>query len=469
MSSILGFNTHIRYLKDYTDFVAFNQRIAPAYNLAYVDNPAHLPYAKTFADSQQGKTVVRLWHSLDGAFFLRPEGVGDNRYYIASPQDYLDQYGAYAQGNMILNVLNEPSGYLDSASTTRLITWMSELLTIAARRKLQLCILNWSDRHPKLIDGQWDNAFDDIIKIAAGYPELFYVGVHMYGPDKLTEHLKGYFKRCETLGIQPNRVICSEFGLDTTGGADNGYKSRGWTGKQYADWQIGQVKSDLKPFIDSGKLVGLCTFCAGNSGGWQHFDIEPDMEYRTAIETASKMEELEPVTTYVKPVQPSPITIVPKPDNVIMGTNRVIQSFKGGQLYRHLRIEPRWDATDTAQVYKGTVIRVYDFPSEKGAVNKSGEIGTWKYVEKLDSEKQVIASGWMWVDNLTYISGATGTSEFPVVTPPPATGAPEPAENAGNSGLQPIVILTRADIQKQIAFRELEIAQLRDLLARTAA
>lgn len=451
MTSILGFNTHIRYLKDYTDFVAFNQRIAPAYNLAYVDNPAHLPYAKTFADSQQGKTVVRLWHSLDGAFFLRPEGVGDNRYYIASPQDYLDQYGAYAQGNMILNVLNEPSGYLDSASTTRLITWMSELLTIAARRKLQLCILNWSDRHPKLIDGQWDSAFDDIIKIAAGYPELFYIGVHMYGPDKLTEHLEGYFKRCETLGIQPNRVICSEFGLDTTGGADNGYKSRGWTGKQYADWQIGQVKSDLKPFIDSGKLVGLCTFCAGNSGGWQHFDIEPDMEYRTTIEVAVKAGELAPLTT--KPVDITKPEYTPAP--VEVGKRYAMRSPAGYR--RILHRAPMLGSESVASIPDGSIVMVLE--------EKAVKADWWRKVSYTD--KGVTLQGWISMDG-GLVKFQSLTTEFAPVTTPPAINTPEPAENTGNSGLQPITVLTREQIQAQVIVKELELAFWRDLLSKAA-
>lgn len=465
MTSVLGFNSQIRYLKDYADFVAYNQRIAPAYNLAYVDNAAHLPYAKTYADSQSGKTVVRLWHSLDGAFFQKPTGVGDNRYYIAAPQDYLDQYGEYGTGKMILSILNEPNGYADISDTVRRITWLSELLTMAARRKLQLCIYNWGDKHPKLVNGEWDSADDDILRIMAEYPDLFYMGLHLYGDDEITSHLEGYVRRCKSLNISPNRVIVSEFGIDSTGGAENGYKSRNWTGKQYADWQLAQIKGSLKPYIDSGVLVGLCTFCAGNSGGWQAFDIEQDTEYRATIEAAAKTGELAPVTT----VKPQPATIIEKPAAAIIGIRQMIHNFGAGQtVHRSLRTRPEWAAPETGQVYKGSIVRVYTIPVETGVIKSDGTKGRWNYVEKLDADKSITNSGWMWVDNITFANGSTSTSENPVVTLPPEPSTPPPAENPANRPSGAIAGLSRSDIEKQVIIAEMQLAYWRDVLARAA-
>lgn len=451
MSSIIGYNAHIRYMQNYEQFVATSQRIAPAYNLAYVDSAPHLSYAKLFADSQAGQTVIRLWHSLDGAFFQKPTAPGDTRYYIVSPQDYLDAYGAYATGKMILNVLNEPNGFAETSDTMRRVTWMSELLTIAARRKLQLVVYNWGDRHPEMIGDQWSGADDDILKIMANYPDLFYMGMHLYGPDDIADHLAGYVKRCETLKIVPNRVIVTEYGLDSTGGAENGYKSRKWTGKQYADWQIGQVKGALKPFIDSGVLVGLCTYCVGNSGGWANFDVETDSEYFTTIEAAVKAGELAPLTT--KPVDITKPEYTPAP--VEVGKRYAMRSPAGYR--RILHRAPMLGSESVASIPDGSIVMVLE--------EKAVKADWWRKVSYTD--KGVTLQGWISMDG-GLVKFQSLTTEFTPVTPPPAINTPEPAENAGNSGLQPITVLTKADIQKQIIFKELELAQLRDLLARAA-
>lgn len=447
MTSIIGFNTQLRYLKNPSDWQEYNKRIAPAYNLAYVDNVAHLPYARDYANSQPGKTVVRLWHDLDGAFFQKPTGVGDTRYYIASPQSYLDQYGEYGTGNMILSILNEPNGFAELNDTLRRVAWLSELLTMAARRKIQLCVYNWGDRHPKLVNSEWDSADDDILRIMAGYPDLFYMGIHLYGPDDIIPHLEGYIKRCATLGIKPNKIIISEFGLDSTGAQENGYKSRQWTGKQYADWQIGQVKKELRPYIERGEVVGLCVFCAGNSGGWHNFDIEPDNEYRTAIETAAKMGELEPVTTS----KPQPVA---PPFEIAAIVNNRYTLRVPGRLLRKMYKSNTPGSEVNGTVPDGAVVTVID---------KQFVSGDW-WVKISYQSKDTTYIGWITTDG-GIVKFNSLTSEFPAV---PAPTTPAANENTANGGLQPITVLTRADIQKQIIFKELELAQLRDMLSKAA-
>jgi len=297
--SIIGPNAALRYLDAYNAHVTYWREVSPAYLLAYVDKPEHTPFIEQYAASFPDSMVVaRIHHDLEGGFHLKPTGPGDNRHYISSPEEYHGAYGFLGRiSNVILNIMNEPSGYEDDAIIDRLVAWMLEYIPLAVASKTKSVLFNWGDRQPRMFGGMMDARFGGILKLAAFYPELFYIGFHLYGPDDITEHLESYVQLCKTLEIKPLRVIGTEFGFDKTNGNASGYKSRGYSGGAFAAWQISQVQHDLSPYIKSGVLVGLNIFQEGNSGGWDSFDYENDEAFKKEIKRAALAGELEPMTT----------------------------------------------------------------------------------------------------------------------------------------------------------------------------
>jgi len=295
VQSIIGPNSALRYLKSYNAHADYWHEVNPAYLLAYVDKKEHTSYIQDYAASFPDSMVVaRIHHALDGGFHLKPTGPNDNRHYVASPEDYIKDYGFLGHiSNVILNVFNEPDGFADDATIDRLISWFLEYIPLAVNSKTKSLLFNWGDRQPRIFGDMMDARYGGILKLAALYPELFYMGMHLYGPDDITQHLESYVKLCETLEIKPLRVIASEFGFDKTNGAASGYKSRGVGGGEYAAWQISQVQHDLSPYIKSGVLVGLNVFQEGNSGGWAAFDYENDDAYKKELKRAAQAGELD--------------------------------------------------------------------------------------------------------------------------------------------------------------------------------
>jgi hypothetical protein len=321
MQSIIGSNAALRYLKAYQAHVDYWHEVNPAYQVAYVDKPEHVPYIREYAAALPDTMIVaRIYHPLDGGFHLAPTGAGDTRHYVSSPAEYLGAYGDLGKmSNIILNVMNEPNANGTSDEMLRLVEWFVNYIPLAASIGCKSVLFNWADRNPQIINGMMDSQFDDVLKTMAVHPELFYMGMHFYGPDEITSHLDSYVKRCEFLKIKPPKVIGTEFGLDSTGGTERGYKSRANYKDIYAQWQETVVKGSLKPYIDSGVLAGLCVFQEGNSGGFDDFDFENDSAYKTEIKRAALAGEISVPTVVTTPTPPPIVTPPYTPDPFTSG------------------------------------------------------------------------------------------------------------------------------------------------------
>ncbi len=309
--SILGANAAIRYLKAYQAHVDYWKQLNPAFQLAYIDNPEHTVYIEQYSQALPNSMIVaRIYHPLDGGFHLAPTGTGDTRHYVSSPTEYLSAYGWLGRKkNIILNVMNEPSGFESDANLTRLVQWMLEFIPMAAQSETKCVLFNWAARNPAVAAGLWDGRYNDVLKLMAQYPDLFYMGLHIYGPNNLTGVLDAYVKQCSLLHINPPKVIASEFGIDSIGGTQRGYKTWPEYKDTYAQWQETQIKGILAPFIRSGVLVGLTTFQEGDSGGWADFDTENDSAYKAEIKRAIFAGELSNAMVLPPPVQPATVTV----------------------------------------------------------------------------------------------------------------------------------------------------------------
>ena len=406
--SIIGPNAALRYLKAYHAHVDYWHEVNPAYLLAYVDKAEHIPYIQDYAASFSNSMVVaRIHHDIDGGFHTKPTGPNDNRHYVSSPEEYHNAYGFLGRiPNVILNIMNEPDGYADDATIDRLIAWMLDYIPLAVASKTKSVLFNWGDRQPRIFGGMMDARFGGILKLAAIYPELFYIGMHTYGPDDITEHLESYVQLCKSLNIKPLRVIATEFGFDKTNGNASGYRSRGYSGGAYAAWQISQVQHDLSPYIKSGVLVGLNVFQEGNSGGWDSFDIENDKAYKDEIKRASLAGELEPLPTKPPPPLNKP-EYMPAPFSV--GHKYILQS-EGGA---------RTNVRRSPQVAADNVITAID---DKTVVTLYEEtiVGV-DYWRRLSTD--TIADGW-----ISLRGGAVAfTPYLGEVTPPPPVVVTPPA------------------------------------------
>jgi hypothetical protein len=130
----------------------------------------------------------------------------------------------------------------------------------------------------------WDVRWHGILKRAAIYPDLFKIGMHLYGPDGVSKELEAYVKTCEHIGIKPIEVVATEFGLDAVADSKlNGNRSRGIIGKTYATWMSVAANGELAPFIKSGVLVGACVFTWSRHPDWVNFDVEFDTDWQDAI------------------------------------------------------------------------------------------------------------------------------------------------------------------------------------------
>lgn len=310
---LIGSNVAIRYLKAYDAHVSYWHEVNPVVQLAYVDKPDHVGYLREYAAALPNSLIVaRVGHPLDGGFHLAPTAPGDTRRYVASPNDYHNQYGDLGRvSNMWLNILNEPNGFAPPDETMRLVAWMTEYINLAIASKTKSVLFNWADHHPKIVSGMWDGVYDSILKLMAAHPELFIMGLHLYGPDEIVSALDAYIARCNFLGIKPPRVIATEFGIDSTGGTQRGYKD--WPNYKdiYGAWQRIQVRGSLATYFKSGLLIGLCTFQEGNSGGWESFDIENDTAYKAEIKRAALAGEINTLTPTPVPIEPPPVVIPP--------------------------------------------------------------------------------------------------------------------------------------------------------------
>lgn len=370
-------------------------------------------------------------------------------------QRWVDDNAEYLQAGLTVLTDNESV----RADLDVYAAWQAGVMDICTPKQWAVAVGRFATGNPQAyqyaqLDVMWRKLADSM-------------NLHTFSPNEYARrtwegnggNIKRYeeaFKRCEALPVYYPQTSIGEWGVcysPAPGQLDpeKGYRHSlvNMSGAEYARFVIDNWKAWYKPLN-----VDICVYCwGGTDAKWATFRVDSDRDFLTAIEQAAKMGELEPVTTS-KPVDITKPEYTPAP--VEIGKRYMLRSPTGNR--RILHRAPMLASENVASIPDGSTIMVL---GEQAVKND-----WWRKVSFTD--KGVTLQGWISMDG-GLVKFQSLTTEFPAVTLPPAIGTPATDENAGNGGLQPIVILTRADIQKQIAFRELEIAQLRDLLARTAA
>lgn len=298
--SLIGMNAHLPYIKNWAQFHTRMQALNPAMVVAYIDNlnDANL-ITRLQAIVPDTLIVSRLYHPQDGAFHLKR---ADGAEWVASPPDTVNWLSLIAGSGRALSLLNEPG---TTADVGRLCKWVIDTLKVASARGIVCCVGNFSTGTPPLAGNEWDMGFDDILRAVSGTPH--YLGLHEYLPGETYRigRLAMAIRRAESIGVKPPKILITEYGVDTDGGKESGYKTRGWTGEYYATMLCDVAQRVYLPLANTGLVHGAAVFSYGNSGGWEAFDVEGDAAFFDALYTNA------PRYKAIAPVQPPPAPIAP--------------------------------------------------------------------------------------------------------------------------------------------------------------
>jgi hypothetical protein len=323
-----GFNVHLRYVQDIGKLHERMRFFKPSVCVVMADdNPPpkedQTVYIQEFAARYpQTLIVARVKHDHDAGYHMPPPNDPQKREYIASPIDFLNKWGHLGRNNMTLYALNEPlaSEQTTDADVQKLIKWCTEVIELAVQRGISVTIGNFGMGQPALNKqlNEWDSRFDPLLILLSKYRDHVFAGLHEYGPEEPFHWGRILFMlaRCKKLGIQPPRVVVSEFGVDATTDKRNGYKARGWSGDFYVRQMVDVYKNVYMPLVDQGIVKGTCLFSYGNSGGWGSFDVEGDQSFfdtLTNVIGSGSLKPTRPIPPITVPDPPPDPVIVPPP------------------------------------------------------------------------------------------------------------------------------------------------------------
>lgn len=424
--SLFGSNVDLPYLRDYGRFLDYHHELDPAAMVLIVDKPEDKDKLKQAAADLPNATIIaRVWHELDGEFFLPPTGPGDTRPEVASAEGYIDEFADLGQGNMILSVLNEPSAFNSLEAQVKLVNWCVRAMqhAVTLLKPPRLCLPNWGDRNPFVKNGQWapapkfagapEDLYDPLLIEAAKRPDLFSIGLHLYGPDHYIDTLAGLVGRCAILGIRCPDVYITEWGDDTAFNGDilNGYKTR-MPGDAFARWHADQIGTDgaLRPFAEAGIVKAIITFGYGHTERWIAYDTETDRSFQDTMLALKKEGKLSLMT------QTLPQS-VPKPTNPGPGRKVICKKF------RNIRSGPSTRYHDDGDLPEGTPCTVYDQrPTPEKLADNS--IVNWWWMESDKGNGWIQSTNWKWENAPVEPSAPNPIPDLP---PPPPETLPAPA------------------------------------------
>lgn len=237
----------------------------------------------------------------------------DHRWHeVTTPRAWLDAHQATGGNGVIIQCLNEPSGY---TNLTALVTWCVDVMKQAHDRGIALCLPNFAVGHPDTALVA-NGALDGLLRALAAYPEMV-CGLHEYWRNDPTAepYLIGRFRaildRARVIGVDAPRIVLTEYGRDVAGGLNDGWRGAGLTEERYAELLTTTHKRVYAPYN-----IPACVFGYGRGADdeWQSFSVEgadtvlrriaeynrmaqPQTDQRTAIASIALRLRPEPGTT----------------------------------------------------------------------------------------------------------------------------------------------------------------------------
>lgn len=217
----------------------------------------------------------------------------DGQFYKQHPQAFYDAYARYGEGGLVVQALNEPTGYGSQGSPEdleKIAEWCARVMDLFGHAGYALALPNFGEGHPHEVRlGELAALWEGLKK----WKDLHFYASHEYGtwrgmtyddPENKADVYPwrvGRFKfiadYCEkNHGFIPNMLI-TEWGIDS---AHDGQPFRGWrttgrTGKQYAQ----ELIAALKKAYHFAYIKALMTYSMGNTGerhtesDWWSFDV----------------------------------------------------------------------------------------------------------------------------------------------------------------------------------------------------
>lgn len=368
--SPLSINCKPYSVKDWPGCVSFLKQLDPTAVVVAIDQHDHFNRVLEVQQSLPGaKVIARFIDEIhDGAMHLQPQTTSDK--YIVSPKNQLDRIRSYGVNGRIAYFGNEPDTKAPIDDLERLANHTCEAMDLAATRDydMSLCVLNLGIGHPRPVDGYLPTWMHSILVTLNRHHNRHLLGIHVYLPMDILEFLKALKRTCtERLHIPIPRCVITEFGFDSDGTNDlNGFKSRNITAENFARWCVDTCQDEFRPWLESGDLLGICTFIYGDDASWFNYNVETSTNkgevssaWRDTILKAKEAGELD-----IKPLD-TPTLPIGKRDIVLGQSYRLITD---NTLVKAYLLPTENDALPAYSIPDNALVTVLDVASSNGSM-----------------------------------------------------------------------------------------------------
>lgn len=296
--------------------------------------------------------VVRNWRADDGAFHNN-----------TTPQAFFELYKNTPK-NLILNVLNEPSGYGD---LKKLAHWCAQIMDLFGHAGIAVILPNFGEGHPD-VDRLAD--LEELWSALDKWHDLHYWGSHEYGtwrgmifnesgkfdvfPWRIGRFEQFIVPYLKAHGHEIPNVILTEFGCDS---AHDGTDKRGWRSIWNEQQYLDQLILAVNKVYNQPHYVGLCLYCYGNTGkdftesDWRSFDLSDAKGFHALLE--ANAHTAPPVVTIPPPVimppdapDPIPPILHPPAPPTLPAVQPVTREFVAIQMTALRMMLDAWQAVD---------------------------------------------------------------------------------------------------------------------------
>lgn len=338
--------------------------------------PSALLFLNNVSDAWQAKSRYPSCVVVHRTHYAEEGGL----YKTISPQEFYNRHAKEGDNGIVVNCLNEPSGYQSADDHKRMASWCAEVMELFGKAGKAVVTPNWGVGHPR------ENSYADFTELWDAFKAwpLHYLGVHEYWAYKGIEAGNGRVGRFLWLiaylrgqGYPFPNLLFTEWGCDDL---LDGSGKRGWRDSRTETAYAAECLEAARRYYDFSYVKGVCLFSWGNSGrkdsaeDWKTHDVSDAMEYQAMIEQAYKPED--------KPTVNEPI---------LGEYNRVIVPTDLGHV--NLRSEPDSHSLDLGDVITGDVLYVYAGSRRSANGNIWVRVDHWRGGEKRNTGYMAVLPG----------------------------------------------------------------------------
>lgn len=328
-------------------------------------------WAQAYRDALPNTLIVyRRYHPREGDLWN-----------VTTPEQYFEAYKQYSGERIILNIGNEPDGYMPIADLRKMVTFYVRLMELFGNVRIPIAIPAWGVGNPDyawFTDMDRMNVLKPLLEAFKRY-SIHHLNLHEYCSYKGLEIGNGRVGRHTRLAelfkahdYDMPPTLITEWGLDKID--ESGIRT--WQDAKlsedaYADWHIeAQRLTYNAPYIK-----GVMTYCWGSTGAeWKTFDVSKAKQLHKRLIAANK-EQQPPV------IQPIPAPPLPTP----LGEPQEIRISGNGW---RLRSEATDDSPKVGTLRNGEFVDIYP------ATATEADSYIWHIVKRKIVPAGEAAQGW---------------------------------------------------------------------------